>query len=147
MTKAKIIHIQRDPRDNAVSNYQQNFKAKNGGMGFAFDLENIAKQINDYDKIMKHWREIGVPMFEMTYEELVADTDGMTRQLLEYIGVEYDENVKNFHKTERAVRTASVSQVRQPIYQTSKQKWKRFKKYLEPLISNLNAEVIEPWDN
>jgi len=146
MPHAKIIHIQRDPRDNAVSNYQQNFKMKHGGMGFAFNLENIANEINAYNKVMQHWRDIGIPMFEFTYEELVANTDTMSREILEFVGVGYDENVKDFHKTERAVRTASVSQVRQPIYATSKQKWRRYEKYLAPLIDNLNPEVLEPWE-
>jgi len=146
MPHAKIIHIQRDPRDNAVSNYQQNFKAKHGGLGYAFNLENIANEINAYNKVMQHWRDIGIPMYELTYEELVSNTDTMIREILEFVGVGYDENVKDFHKTERAVRTASVSQVRQPIYATSKQKWKRYEKYLAPFIDNLNPEILEFWD-
>lgn len=136
--KAKIIHVQRDARDTALSNYQQNFKMKHGGMGFAFDLEKIALQINDYKRIMAHWRKVlPIPMFEFHYEDLVSDQDYWSRKLLEFVGVEWDDSVHDFHKTKRAVRTASVSQVRQPIYKTSKQKWRRYEKYLEPLLANL----------
>ena len=146
LPNAKIIHIQRDPRDTALSNYQQNFKAKHGGMGYSFDLVKIARQINDYHRLMEHWRAIGIPMFELTYEELVADQEGMTRELLKYVGVEWDEGVRDFHKTERAVKTASVAQVRQPIYQSSKQKWRRYEEELAPLIAHLDPELLERWD-
>lgn len=144
---AKIIHIQRDPRDNALSNLQQNFKAKEGGMGYAFNLQNTADQINDYVRMMQHWREVlPVPMFELTYEELVSDQEGMTRELLEFIGVEWDDQVRDFHKTERAVRTASVSQVREPIYTSSKQKWRRYEAELAPLIERLSNSALAPWE-
>jgi len=144
---ARIIHIQRDPRDTALSNFQQNFKAKHGGMGYAFDLEKIADQINDYHRMMDHWRHVlPMPMFELTYEELVANQEGMTRALLEFVGVDWNESVRDFHMTERAVRTASVSQVRQPIYQTSKQKWRRYEMDLAPLLTRLNPETTALWD-
>lgn len=145
--KARIIHIQRDPRDTALSNFQQNFKAKHGGMGYAFDLSKIADQINDYHRMMNHWREVlPLPIFELTYEELVADQEGMTRALLDFVGVGWNDSVRDFHKTERAVRTASVSQVRQPIYQTSKQKWRRYEADLQPLLEKLDPAVTAPWD-
>lgn len=145
--KAKIVHIQRDPRDTALSNFQQNFKARHGGLGYAFNLVKIAHQINDYHRMMSHWREVlPIPMFELTYEEMVADQEGMTRKLLEFVGVDWDDKVRDFHKTERAVRTASVSQVRQPIYQTSKQKWRRYEQHLKPLLENLDPAVTAPFD-
>ncbi len=147
LSTAKIIHIQRDPRDNALSNLQQNFKAKDGGMGYAFSQENIGLQINDYHRMMVHWRDVlPIPIFELTYEELVSDQEGMTRELLDFIGVDWDDSVRDFHKTERAVRTASVSQVRQPIYASSKQKWRNYEEYLAPLIQTLEPDILAPWD-
>jgi hypothetical protein len=141
--KARIIHVQRDPRDTAVSNFQQNFKAKHGGMGYAFNLEKTALQINDYLRMMAHWREVlPIPMFEFRYEDLVSDQDDWSRKLLEFVGVEWEDSVHDFHKTERAVRTASVSQVRQPIYQTSKQKWRKYEAYLQPLLENLDPTYM-----
>jgi len=147
LPKAKIIHIQRDPRDTALSNYQQNFKAKHGGLGYAFNLEKIAHELNDYHRMMAHWRKVlTMPIFELTYEEMVADQERTTRELLDFVGVNWDENVLNFHKTERAVRTASVAQVRQGIYKTSSQKWRRYADHLGPLLENLNPELTEPYD-
>lgn len=142
----KIIHVRRDPRDVGLSNYQQNFGAKYGGMGYAFDLKHIAQQINDYHRLMNHWRDLGVPMFEFFYEDLVADQQGVSKQLLDYVGVEWDPGVLEFSNLERAVRTASVAQVRKPIYQTSRQKWRNYEKLLEPLLENLDPEVTAPWD-
>jgi hypothetical protein len=141
--KAKIIHVQRDPRDTAVSNFQQNFKAKHGGLGYAFDLEKTALQLNDYNRMMAHWREVlPIPMCEFRYEDLVSAQDEWSKKLLEFVGVEWDISVHDFHKTERAVRTASVSQVRQPIYQTSKQKWRKYEAYLQPLLDNLDSTYM-----
>jgi len=130
----RIIHANRDPRDTAISCFQQNFAAKHGGMGFSFSLPKIAHQLVDYLKMMEHWRRVlPVPIFESHYEVLVADQEGATRELLNFVGVEWNDKVRDFHKTERAVRTASVTQVRRPIYKTSAQKWRRYEDYLDPL--------------
>jgi len=144
---AKIVHVQRDPRDSAISNYQQNFKAKHGEMGYAFKLEDIASEINNYCRVMAHWREVlPLPVFEFAYEELVDDEEGTVRRLLDFIGLEWDDGVKDFHKHGRAVRTASVSQVRRPIYRSSRRKWRRYAAHLGPLIDNLDPEVLAPWE-
>jgi len=147
LPKAKVIHIQRDPRDTALSNYQQNFKARNGGLGYAFNLEKLANEFNSYYEMMEHWRSV-LPgyMLEIKYEDLVADQEAITRQMLEFCGLDWDENVTNFHETKRAVRTASVAQVRQKIYSSSKQKWRRYEKHLTPLLERLNPELTAPWD-
>jgi tetratricopeptide (TPR) repeat protein len=144
--RARIIHVRRDPRDTALSNLQQNFKARHGGLGYAFDQVKTARQINDYHRLMAHWRRVlPLPMCEFFYEDLVADQDHWSRMLLEFVGVDWDDKVHDFHKTERAVRTASVSQVRQPIYQTSRQKWRRYETYLKPLLDTLDPDVTAPW--
>lgn len=138
---ARIIHLRRDPRDVAISNYFTNFKMKRGVMGFAFDLANIGHAINDHDRIMDHWRSVlPVPIYDLRYEDLIEDQEGATRKLLEFAGLDWDERVMEFHKTERAVKTASVWQVRQPIYKTSKERWRRYEKHLGPLL-----EVLEKY--
>ncbi|WPL15090.1 MULTISPECIES: tetratricopeptide repeat-containing sulfotransferase family protein [Thiorhodovibrio] len=138
---AKIIHVQRDPRDTALSNYQQNFKAKHAGMGYAFDLVKIGRQINDYQRIMRHWRAVlPLRIFEFRYEDLVADQEIWSRRLLEFVGVGWDAQVASFHETKRAVRTASVSQVRQPMYQSSTAKWRRYEASLAPLLEILEVK-------
>ncbi|MFW6415702.1 MAG: sulfotransferase family protein, partial [Thermodesulfobacteriota bacterium] len=145
---AKIIHMNRDPRDTALSNFQQNFRAKHGMLGYSVNLEWTAQHINDYHRLMQHWRQVlPIPIFDLSYEALVQDQENTTARLLEFIGVPWEDSVIDFHKTERAVRTASVTQVRQKIYATSQKKWKKYEDHLAPLLENLNPEVTEPWDN
>ena len=138
-----IIHVMRDPRDNGLSNFQQNFGAKYGGMGFAFDLEHLANEINNYWKLMKHWRKIGVPMLEFWYEDLVAEQELMSKALIQYCGLQWEDNVLDFHKLERRVKTASVGQVRNKMYKTSAQKWRNYEKLLEPMVKALDKNFVE----
>jgi len=146
--KAKIIHVNRDPRDNAVSNFQQNFKAKHGGLGYAFDLKKTALQINDYYRMMDHWRQtLPLPIFDLSYEQMVQDQEGTGRKLMDFVGLDWHEDMARFYETKRAVRTASVNQVCQPIYTTSMKKWKRYEDHLGELLENLAPEVTEPWNN
>ena len=138
-----IIHVMRDPRDNGLSNFQQNFGAKYGGMGFAFDLEHLANEINNYWRLMKHWRKIGIPMIEFWYEDLVAEQELMSRALIQYCGLRWEDKVLDFHKLERRVKTASVGQVRNKIYKTSAQKWRNYAELLEPMIKALDTSVVD----
>lgn len=140
--QAPIIHVKRDPRDTGLSNYQQNFNAKYTGMGYSFSLEKIAKQINDYHRMMGHWRALAIPMFEFWYEDLVADQEEVTRQLLSYCGLPWDASVLTFHTLERSVRTASVGQVRQAIYSSSAQKWRHYEEELEPMLNTFDSDWV-----
>ena len=131
---AKIIHCRRDVRDLAVSCWMTQFKE----IRWAFDLTHIAERIKQYWRIMEHWRcTLPVPMLEIDYEETVADQTGQTARLLDFIGLEWDDTCLDFHKTERLVRTASVTQVRQPIYKRSVERWRRYADSLQPLLERL----------
>ena len=140
---APIIHVMRDPRDNGLSNFQQNFGAKYGGMGFAFDLEHLASEINNYWRLMKHWRKIGIPMLEFWYEDLVNEQEVMSKALINYCGLPWEEQVLEFHKLERRVKTASVGQVRNKMYKSSAQKWRNYEELLKPMIDALDTSVVE----
>lgn len=140
---APIIHVMRDPRDNGLSNFQQNFGAKYGGMGFAFDLEHVASEINNYWRIMKHWRKIGVPMIEFWYEDLVNEQEVVSKALINYCGLKWEDQILEFHKLERRVKTASVGQVRNKMYKSSSQKWRNYEELLQPMINALDSSVVE----
>ena len=141
--EAPIIHVMRDPRDNALSNFQQNFGAKYGGMGFAFDLEHLASEINNYWRLMKHWRKIGIPMIEFWYEDLVNEQEVISKALINYCGLQWEEEVMEFHKLKRRVKTASVGQVRNKMYKSSAQKWRNYEELLQPMIDALDMSVVE----
>ncbi|QEP41949.1 sulfotransferase family protein [Ectothiorhodospiraceae bacterium BW-2] len=142
LPEAKIISVRRDPRDIALSNYFTDYQAKHGGMGFAYDMEWIGQQLADHNLLMHHWRQIfGDEILDIHYEAVVEDTEAAARQMLDYIGVEWQPQVLHFNQLDRPVKTASVWQVRQPIYQTSKAKWMRYQDHLAPLIKGTNAKI------
>lgn len=131
---ARIIHCRRDVRDVALSCWITNFSQ----IRWANDLEHIATRINEYSRVTSHLqRVLPVPVLDIDYEQMVADQTGTTRKMLEFLGLDWHPACLNFHQTERLVRTASVAQVRQPIYSRSVARWKRYEAALQPLLNNL----------
>lgn len=143
--KAKIISVRRDPRDTGLSNYFLDYLAKHSGMGFAYHLTWIGEQLADHNLLMQYWHQLFPgEIFEVHYEELIERTEPVSRELLRYLGLEWEPQVLEFGHLERAVKTASHWQVRQPIYQTSKKKWRHYKNDLSELIQGTNAKI--EWD-
>lgn len=141
---ASIIHMKRDPRDVAVSNYFQNFAAAQGLMGFAFDLETIGHMLNDHDAVMAHWHQVFPGrIYELDYARLVSDPETVIAELLDFCGLPWDEAVLRFYETQRPVRTASIRQVRKGFYTSSTEKWRRYEAHLGPLDAVL-AEGYKP---
>jgi tetratricopeptide (TPR) repeat protein len=139
LPRARIIHCRRDPVDTCLSCYFQNFSEP---QGFTLDLAYLGMYYREYLRVMKHWREVlPMPIFELQYEELIADPEPMCRRLLEFCGLEWDERCLRFHETERPVRTASLLQVRKPLYTTAVRRWKRYEKHLGPLIEALGEDA------
>jgi hypothetical protein len=130
--RATFIHCRRDLRDVAVSCWMTAFRHIN----WANDPEQIAARFLDYRRLMTHWRSVvPVPVLEVEYEDTVADLEGVARRLVSACGLELEPACLAFHKTRRPVRTASVTQVRQPIYTRSVARWKHY----EPALGGLFA--------
>ncbi len=143
--RAKIVSVRRDPRDVAVSNYFTDFAAKHGGMGFAYDLDWIGEQLADHNLLMHHWQQVFPgEILEIRYEDVVADPEPSARRLLDYLGVDWEPQVLDFAALERPVKTASVWQVRQPLYTSSTARWQRYRQHLTPLIAATNRKIR--WD-
>ncbi len=138
LPNAKIIHCQRDPVDNCLSIFKQNFA---GLHKYAYDQRELGGYHLLYQDLMAHWRK-ALPgfMFELQYEDMVADQEGMTRKLLEYCELPWDDNCLQFHKSERTVKTASYTQVRKKIYTDSVELWRRYEEELQPLINALDGK-------
>lgn len=130
---AKIIHVKRNPYDTCLSNYFANFSQLN----FTNDLKHLAQYYNDYSDIMNHWREC-VDFYELEYENLINDQEAETRKLIEYCDLEWHDDYLAHHKNKAKVATASLSQVREPIYKTSISKHEHYRDYLSDLY-----ELIE----
>lgn len=143
--RAPIIHLVRDPRDVALSNYFQNYAAAQGLMGFAYDLADIGRMLQDHDQVMALWyRVFPGRIFTLTYENLVRTPEPVIRALLAHCGLDWDDRVLRFFETRRPVRTASIRQVRRTIYTTSSGRWRRYQDWLDPLEAVLAAPPEPP---
>lgn len=132
--KAKFIHCRRDLRDVAISCWMTNFRQ----IRWASDPEHVALRFQEYERLMEHWRQVlPVPLLEVSYEETVADLEGVARRLVAWCGLEWEPACLSFHEGKRPVRTASVTQVRQPVYTKSVARWKHYERPLAPLLSRL----------
>jgi tetratricopeptide (TPR) repeat protein len=132
--RAKFIHCRRDLRDVAVSCWMTNFRH----IRWASDPDYIAARFREYQRLMDHWRSVlPVPVLEVGYEETVADLEGVARRLVAWCGLDWEPACLAFHKGNRPVRTASVTQVRQPIYTRSVARWKNYEKSLGALFAKL----------
>lgn len=146
LPQARILHLERDPRDIALSSYQQDFKMKNTGMGYAFDLNHLARQINDHHRLMQHWRRLLPGQFcEVSYAALVSDPQTQIRTLLEHLDLPWDPAVLAHSQTQRPVRTASVTQVRSGIYTHAVGRWQAYTEALQPLTDALRPELLAHW--
>ena len=136
----RIVHCRRDPLDNGFSCYFTNFKF---GQSFSYDLKNVAQYYGGYHRLMKHWCSVSsLPILEVTYEALVQDQASMTRRLLDFVELSWDEACLTFQKAKRSVPTVSSWQVHQPLYTSSLGRWKNYRQYLQPLIDELAKEGV-----
>ena len=135
LPEAKVVHCMRDPVDIGLSIWQILF---GDDIPWAYDQTEIARYYRGYEKIMAHWRKVFPgEVYDVRYEDVVADQEGQSRKLLEFCDLPWDERVMKFHESKRTVKTASVTQVRKPIYKDSVKKWKKYEKHLRPMIDAL----------
>lgn len=132
---ARVIHCTRDPMDTCLSIYFQSF---GGAHSYATDLGHLGTYYRQYERLMKHWKSVlDLPMMTVSYEEVVSDQETVSRAMVEFCGLEWDDRCLQFHRSERKVATASYDQVRQPIYTKSICRWKHYEPYLDELKAAL----------
>lgn len=132
---ARIVHCRRDALDTCLSCFFQNFTH---GQEYSFDLATLGRFYTDYRWMMDRWAErLPLPVFDLVYEDIVGDLEGVGRRLLDFCGLEWHPDCARFFETERPVLTASRAQVRRPVYTTSIGKWRNYEKHLGPLIEAL----------
>jgi Flp pilus assembly protein TadD len=138
LPKAKVIHCQRNPMDNALSIFRALFTQ---GHAYAYDLAELGQYYRLYQDLMAHWRRL-MPegFYELQYEELVTDQEMQTRRLLAYCELPWQEDCLEFHRTKRVVRTASLAQVREPMHTGSVEAWRRYEEQLLAFVDALQAE-------
>lgn len=137
MPEAKIVHVERDARATCWSNFKHCFSGE--AMGFTYDLEDIAEYYKMYGDLMAFWHEkFPGRIYDLSYEALTEHQEVETRKLLEYVGLGWEVRCLEFHKTSRAVQTASDTQVRQRMYRGSSDEWRKYEKHLGSMVELLS---------
>jgi len=142
LPNAKIIHVNRDPVDTCLSCFT---KLSSRGLDQSYDLAELGRYYVDYARLMNHWRDV-LPtgaFLDVQYENIVADQEAQARRIIEFCALEWNDACINFHKLKRSVNTASMTQVRQPIYNSSVERWRSYEKYLGPLLEVLGDLVAK----
>lgn len=144
LPNAKIIHSRRHPVETCLSCYRILFAE---GHQWTYDLGQLGRYYKRYWNMMEHWRQNypGV-MYEVRYEDNVADVEGQAKALINYLNLDWDDNCLNFYNTDRPVKTASASQVRKPIYKTSTNRWRKYEAYLGPLLEEI-GDIVEQYES
>ena len=142
LPRAKIIDARRHPLGCCFSAYKQHFAR---GQNFTYDLADVGWYYRDYVRLMAHFDAL-LPgrVHRVFYEQLVDDTDSQVRSLLAYCGLPFEEGCLRFYDNDRAVRTASSEQVRQPIFRSGLEQWQHFDPWLAPLKEALGS-VLESY--
>jgi tetratricopeptide (TPR) repeat protein len=137
---ARIIHCRRDPADTCLSCYTKLFA---GEQAFSYDPTELGRFCRTYQGLMAHWRATLPASYflEVDYEAVVEDVEREARRVLDFLGLPWNEKVLRFYDTERPVRTASVNQVREPIYRTSAGRWRKHAAHLQPLLEALGVST------
>jgi tetratricopeptide (TPR) repeat protein len=144
LPNAKIINARRHPLDSILGSYKQLFGK---GQNFTYDMDELVLYYRQYHEIMRHWnRVLPGKVLDVHYEETVGDLETQVRRILEHCGLPFEQACLRFHDTDRAVRTASSEQVRQPLYTRALGTWRRYEKHLRPWqieLADIIAELPE----
>lgn len=134
-TGARVVHCRRDPVDTCLSCYKQSFV---GDINFSYNLRELGRYYQLYEELMAHWHRV-LPgyVLDVRYEDLIADQEGQTRRILNFCELPWEDACMRFNEGNRAVKTASLTQVRRPLYSSSINRWKVYEKQLAPLLEAL----------
>jgi len=137
LPRARIIDARRHPLGCCFSGFKQHFAR---GQHFSYSLEDIGRYYRNYVDLMSHFDTV-LPgrVYRVLYERMIEDPEGEVRRLLDYCGLPFDERCMRFYENERAVRTASAEQVRQPLYRDGVDHWRHYEPWLGPLKDALGS--------
>jgi len=139
---ARFIHVVRHPLDTAVSCFSTSFFA---GNEWTYDLTEIGRHVRRYEKLMLHWmNQWPDDILTVRYEDLVSRPEDLSRQIVSFCGLEWDPACLTFHESSRPILTASVNQVRQPIYQSAMGRAAKYEKHLAPLVAAMGRRAANP---
>jgi tetratricopeptide (TPR) repeat protein len=139
LPNATIIHCRRDPRDTLFSCWALRFS---NGQEYTYSMDELGRYWRAHERLMAHWKRVLPPgrMLEVSYEGLVAGFETWSRRIIDHCGLEWDDACRRFYESERPVRSASLTQVREPIYARSIGRWMPYEKHLAPLFAAMEAD-------
>ena len=142
LPNARFIYMRRNPVDTCMSCFSLYFQDP---LHFAYDLRELGLMYKAHEELAAHWRDVLPPgvLLEMQYEDIVDDIETQARRIVAHCGLAWDDACLAFHKADRAVRTASAAQVRQPIYRSSVGRWRPYRHHLRPLFEALGLPLDE----
>ncbi|WP_341366549.1 sulfotransferase [Yoonia sp. BS5-3] len=144
LPQARIIHMRRDPMDTCVSCYMQNLSAWHK---YTQDLDALGHAYVHYDKLMAHWQQVlPNPILTVDYEEVVGDLEGQARRVVDFLGLDWDPACLDYQTSQNQSRTLSAGQVREPLYTSSMQRWRRYEQHLDPLKKRLQPLYPDGFD-
>ena len=134
--EAKIIHVKRDPAAVCWANYRQYFASKN--IGYCYEISDVLSYYKLYEDLMEFWQKKLIKrIYSLDYELLTVNQENLTRQLIDYLELDWDENCLSPHNNTRSVATASNIQIRQKIYKGSSEQWKKYEPFLNGAFNDL----------
>ncbi len=137
--EAKIIHLKRDPVAICWSIYKSNWSGL--GNSFSYNMDDLVNYYGLYENLMGFWHQkFPEKIYDINYEKLTTHQESESKKLINYCGLDWDQNCLEFYKNTRVVKTASSLQVRQKMYQGSSEAWKEYESYIKPLVSGLNSK-------
>lgn len=132
---AHVVHCRRNPVDTCISNFMQSFDQSHG---YNADLTVLGQYYRDYVQLIDHWRRIlPLKFLDLDYEDMISDQERTSRRLIEFLGLDWDDECLRYFDNKRSVTTPSRWQVRQPIYASSVNRWRRYERHLTPLFESL----------
>lgn len=143
LPQATIIHSMRHPIETCVSCYRILFAE---GHAWSYDLRLLGQRYRFYYELMQLWDEVfGDRILHVRYEDMTADLENQTRRLVDHVGLAFEEQSLRFHENPNPMRTASVLQVRKPVYSTSVSRWSKHKDLLAPLYDEI-GDIVEDYE-
>jgi len=143
MPGVKIINLRRDPAAVCWSIFKHHIGG--GENGYSYDILDVAEYYNLYADLMEFWRQaFPGQVYDLDYESLTENQEQETRRLLEYCGLDWEDQCLDFHKTRRSVQTLSARQVRKAMYTGSSRVWRKYETHLQPMLESLGIEAGDP---
>ena len=136
MPNSKIIHCQRNSKDNILSLYKNDFDDR---LNFTYDFENLFSFYKEYLELMNLWKsKLSKEIYDIKYENIISNPESEIKELLDFCELDFEKECLNFYNNKRPIKTVSSAQARQPLYNKSVSSYKNFEKYMKEIFNKID---------